>query len=274
MEFANRLLQATGKGHLSYSAIKYAADGSKSQDMKLFELYMLGKLKKESPALAFGSLYDCMLLEPEKLKERFVVIKDDEIVETLSLTYKSPRSTKQYKEWLDEYTANVTSTGLSIVSSDDWDVSSKMVERLRNSEVINHETGEVIPVSYYLGGTPQFEINSWIGEVPIRGFLDVYSEANGFITDSKSTRSIHSFRYDVGSFCYDIQAYIYREVMGVNDFYWVVQEKSSPYLCGVYKASERTLIGGEKKFWSGISNINKWLDSGSDANSFALYGEI
>ena len=76
MEFANKLLERTGKGYLSYSALKYAADGGRQQDMKLFELYMKGLLKKESPAMAFGSLYDCMLLEPEKADERYHVIYD------------------------------------------------------------------------------------------------------------------------------------------------------------------------------------------------------
>ena len=42
MDFANKLMERTGKGYLSYSALKYAADGSRNQDMKLFELYMKG----------------------------------------------------------------------------------------------------------------------------------------------------------------------------------------------------------------------------------------
>ena len=149
-----------------------------------------------------------------------------------------------------------------------------MIRRLDASEVVDHFTGEIRPVRYYLTGTPQYEINSWIGEVPVRGFLDCYAGENGFIADSKSTRSIHGFRYDVGSFCYDIQAYIYTQVMGTNDFYWVVQEKTSPYLCGVYKASERSLASGEQKFWTAIANVNRWLDNGQRTESFALYGEI
>ena len=65
MEFAKLLVERTGKPYLSYSALKYAADGGKQQDMKLFELYVRGVLKKDSPALTFGSLYDMLLLEPE-----------------------------------------------------------------------------------------------------------------------------------------------------------------------------------------------------------------
>ena len=56
MDFAAKLMERTGKGYLSYSAIKFAADGADQQDMKLFELYMQGKLYKESDAFTFGSV--------------------------------------------------------------------------------------------------------------------------------------------------------------------------------------------------------------------------
>lgn len=269
MEFASKLIERTGKGYVSYSALKYAADNSKQQDMKLFELYMRGLLKKDSPALTFGSLYDCMLLEPENVNERFYVLDDTEIC--LEIGGKNPRATKKYKEWK----ASQENDSREIVSETDWNMAVDMINRLDVSEVVNHETGEVTPVRHYLTGTPQYEINDWIGEIPVRGFLDVYAHENGFITDSKSTRSIHGFRYDVNSFCYDIQAYIYTQVMGTNEFYWVVQEKSKPYVTAVYKASQRTLDSGEAKFWSAVRNIEKWLDSPEkETDTFAIYGTI
>ena len=267
MEFATKLQERTGKGYLSYSALKYASDNSKQQDMKLFELYMRGLLRKESPALTFGSLYDCMLLEPEKVDDRFYVLDDTEICAEIG--GKNPRATKKYKEWKAEQDSN----GKTIVGEADWNMAVDMINRLDVSEVVNPDTGELVPVRQFLSGNPQHEINSWIGEVPVRGFLDV--SGDGFITDSKSTRSIHGFRYDVNSFCYDIQAYIYTQVMGTNDFYWVVQEKTKPYLCGVYKASEQTLKSGERKFWSAVNNIERWLDNPEkETDTFALYGTI
>lgn len=274
MDFATKLLEATGKGYVSYSALKYAADGSRSQDMKLFELYMKGLLKKKSPALTFGSLYDAMLLEPETLNERFIVLDDSEVIAELKDSYKNPKASAPYKAWKAEQDEKISDRGLTIVSQDDWNEAERMIARLDASEVADPMTGEIVPVRYYLTGTAQHEINSWIGEIPVRGFLDCYAEENGFIADSKSTRSIHGFRYDVGSFCYDIQAYIYTQVMDTEDFYWVVQEKASPYLCGVYKASERSLASGKEKFWTAVSNINQWLENGGETASFALSGEI
>ena len=98
MEFAKLLVERTGKPYLSYSALKYAADGSKQQDMKLFELYVRGLLRKSSPALSFGSLYDAMLLEPETVKDTFYVLDDTSIVQQLEGQYKNPRASNIYKE--------------------------------------------------------------------------------------------------------------------------------------------------------------------------------
>lgn len=275
MEFASKLMERTGKGYVSYSALKYAADGSRSQDMKLFELYMAGKLRKESDAFLFGSLYDCMLLEPEKVSNKFMVIDDGQIILELESSYKSPRSSKQYKTWLEEQKQVAKEDKVRVVTQEDWNTAKAMIQRLRESEVVDPNTGETRLVDYYLTGKVQHEINDWIGDVPVRGFLDCYADQNGFISDSKSTRSIHSFRYDVGTFCYDLQSYIYTQVMKTNDFYWVVQEKGSPYLCGVFKATPQTLARGEEKFWSAVKNIANWLDDpNTDSSSFAIYSEI
>jgi hypothetical protein len=271
MEFANKLLERTGKGYLSYSALKYAADGGRQQDMKLFELYMKGLLKKESPAMAFGSLYDCMLLEPEKADERYHVIYDQPKLDEIG--GKSPRSTKVYKEWREEEEAKAKASGKILVAEEDMDRVINMVNRLDESEIVNPVTGEIVPVRYFLTGKVQQEIMGWIGDIPVRGFLDVRNE--NFITDSKSTRSLYGFRYDVRSFDYDIQAYIYTQHEQMQDFYWVVQDTSSPHLCGVYKASELTLQNGADKFQSAVNNIRRWLDTPTkDTSSFALFGEI
>jgi len=273
MDFALRLQEVTGKGYLSYSALKYAADGSRDQDMKLFELYMRGLLRKDSPALSFGKLYDCLLLEPEKAHDQFYVLDDAEIVSALSKDYKNPRSSKAYKEAVAAQQKEAEDSGKLIVSEEDMSMAENMILRLDNSEVLDTETGEIKMVRDYLTGDAQYEINGWIGEIPVRGFLDVLGD--GFISDSKTTRSISGFKYDVNSYNYDIQAYIYTTVLGIDTFYWVCQQKSKPYLCAVYKASASTISNGERKFWSAIENIDRWLSNPTkDTNTFALFNLI
>lgn len=278
MDFAKKLMERTGKGYLSYSAVKYAADGSRSQDMKLFELYMKGLLKKQSDAFTFGSVYDCMLLEPETFMDKFYVVYDEqkclELDEKHS-NYKNPRASKKWKEEYNEwYEGEIQhADGKEVITEDIISKVEDMIIRLDESEVLDMETGQLTPVRNYLSGKPQYEINEWIGDVPVRGFLDV--RGDGFISDSKTTRDLFGFQYDVSKFDYDIQAYIYTQVEGIDDFYWVAQTKSVPYTVGVYKASKITISKGEHKFWSAVDNIQRWLNEPEkDTSSFAIYKEI
>lgn len=269
MEFARKLVERTGKPYLSYSALKYAADGGKQQDMKLFELYVRGLLKKDSQALTFGSLYDMMLLEPEKVNDNFFVLDDSDIIAELTNSYKNPRASKQYKEWK----ASQEADGRTQVNEEDWQMAVDMINRLDASEVLDPSTGELIPVRNFLTGKVQQEFNAWIEEVPVRGFFDVLGD--GFVTDSKSTRSVYGFPFDVKSFDYDIQAYIYTQVANTDTFYWVAQGKTKPYLTAVYKASPQIIASGERKFWSAVNNISRWLETpDKDTASFAIYREI
>lgn len=271
MDFASKLMERTGKGYLSYSAVKYAADGADEQDMKLFELYMKGLLYKESDALTFGSVYDKLLLEPESFNDDFHVIYDSEIIKEIGGA--KPRSTRKYKNWLEEEKHNAKEEGKRVVNEDMIQQAEDMIVRLDESEIVSPDTGEIIPVRHFLSGKAQYEIVDWIEDIPVRGFLDV--RGDGFITDSKTTRSLSGFKWDVGKRCYDIQAYIYSHVESEPNFYWVAQSKSVPYTCAVYKASDLTLSLGEAKFWSAITNIMRWLDRPEkETSSFAIYKEI
>ena len=78
MSMRDQLQERVGKPHLSYSSLKYALG-----DMRLWEMYMRGQLKKESEALSFGSLYDLLLFEPEKFNEYYYVLDDTAILASI-----------------------------------------------------------------------------------------------------------------------------------------------------------------------------------------------
>ena len=241
MTLRERLTEATGKTHLSYSSIKYALG-----DMRLWEMYMKGQLKKESDALVFGTLYDMLLFERDKAYDQYYVLNDDEIVAKIGGKY--PRNTKKYKEWKAE--AAEKNQGKTLVSSEDWKKANDMITRLADCGLIKKR----------LTGKYQVEFNEDIDGIPLKGFLDCLGD--GYITDSKSSRSVDKFRYDVNSFCYDIHAYIYTKVFGIKDYYWVVQEKAYPYYPAEVKCSEETLFKGEMKFHQALENIHNYLDKG------------
>ena len=112
MTMREQLKERVGKPHLSYSSLKYALG-----DMRLWEMYMRGQLKKESEALQFGSLYDLLLFEPEKFNDVYYTLDDSDIVS--SIGGRNPRSTKRYKEWVAEAGQTATNADKKLASEAD-----------------------------------------------------------------------------------------------------------------------------------------------------------
>ena len=249
-----RLQESEGKPHLSYSSLKYALG-----DMRLWEMYMRGQLKKESQALTFGSLYDMMLFEPDNAKDRFYCLDDSDIVATIG--GRNPRNTKKYRDWKAEALQATENADKELVSTEEWKTAEEMIERLKVSGLYDKR---------FAGGKYQVEFNVDLDGIPLKGFLDCLQD--DCIIDSKSSRGISKFKWDVSGWSYDIQAYIYTKVFDIPNFYWVVQEKTFPYFPADVKCSEETLFKGEMKFHEALENINAWLDG--DRQSDKHYAEF
>ena len=249
MSMREQLKEKFDKGHLSYSSIKHALG-----DMRVFEMYMKGELYKDSEALRFGTLYDMLLFERSKAMRHYRVLNDEDLMRGISSA--RPKLTTKYKERLAAATAEALENGQEVVTGEDWKKATAMIDRL----------GVCGLRSELLSGEFQVEFNEEIDGVPVKGFLDCLNDDN--IVDSKSSRGISKFKYDVRGFSYDIQAYIYTKVFGINDFYWVVQEKNYPYLPAKVKCSDETLFSGEMKFHQGVENIKRWLDTPSNTEKY------
>jgi len=247
MTLREQLTKATGKGHLSYSSIKYALG-----DMQLWEMKMKGEAPYTSDALIFGTMYDMLLFERDKAMSEYVILNEGDILDrcqSKTLEAKNPKLTKDYKEVKATMEEEYKAKGKTLTNSEDWKKANDMVERLATCGLLKKR----------LTGKYQVEFNEDIDGVPLKGFLDCLGD--GYITDSKSSRSVEKFRYDVNSFSYDIQAYIYTKVFNIKDYYWVVQEKTFPYYPAEIKCSEETLFKGEMKFHQALENIKAYLDN-------------
>ena len=91
MSLRERLTEKVGKGHLSYSSIKYALG-----DMRLWEMKMKGEIKYTSDALVFGTMYDMLLFEREKAMSEYVIINEGNVLErcqSKTLLAKNPKLT-------------------------------------------------------------------------------------------------------------------------------------------------------------------------------------
>lgn len=246
MSLSDKLQDKYGKPHLSYSSMKKALT-----DLSLFDMHMKGVRDPQSDALEFGTMYDMLLFDNKKAHEVYRVVDDGYILERCSLKTqesKSPSMTNEFKEVKAAIMIELHEKGHVICSEKDWDAANLMVKRLKDCGIV--ET--------YLNGDYQKEIYQEIDGVLVKGYIDCFG--GHYISDSKSTRSVEGFRYDVNKLCYDIQAYIYCKATGIEEFYWVVQEKTFPYLPAVVKCTEETLFRGEMKFQSAVSKINAFMD--------------
>lgn len=251
------LQERYGKPHLSYSSLKNALG-----DMKQFDRYMKGEMKYESDALAFGTLYDMLLFEREKAYDEYIILDHDRVIDHLSdkaRKAKNPKLTSEYKAQVQLMKTEALEEGKTICSGDDWKMANEMIDRLDTCGLLQS----------HLSGKFQVEFNEMLHGVQVKGFLDCLGP--DFISDSKSSRSVEKFRYSVRDFCYDIQAYIYTEVFGIKNFYWVVQEKTYPYLPALVKCSDSTLFTGEMKFFDALERIKKFLEE--DTNPMTDYLE-
>ena len=250
IDIPKTLEERYGKAHLSYSSLKVALD-----DMAKFDLYMKRELKFESPALDFGTLYDMLLFEREKAMQSYTIMSDDRILEWCSdgvKKMKRPSMSAEFKKIKAEMNEQSKAEGKKLVSPDDWNMANDMIDRLEKCGLADQ---------YLSSGNYQVEFNEMLGPVKVKGFLDCLGD--GYIVDSKSTKSVSKFRYSVRDFSYDIQAYIYTKVFGVDEFFWLVQEKTYPYLPAIVECSEETLFAGEMKFNDAVQRITTFLTGGS-----------
>lgn len=246
MNLREELQERYGKGHLSYSSIKHALG-----DMRKWEMYMRGELRKESTALNFGSLYDCMLLTPDDFDSKYMILNEEDILNACSKETRNRKTPSATKEYRQVYAMLDDQTDKQIVKASDHEEAMRMIERLGNEGLIDQ---------YLTGGKAQVEFNVDVHDVPLRGFLDYLHD--DYILDSKTVgRESSKFKWDVQGWSYDIQAYIYMQVFPREEFLWLIQEKTAPYYPGVVTCTQQTLFNGEMKFEEALDNIKCWLST-------------
>lgn len=102
-----------GEGQMSYTSLSNFIDSPKD-----FSDYKL-KAKEQTPAMIYGSMVHCLVLEPKAFEDRYYAIDDTEIFEKLiEKGAKKPRAMAAYKEWLFE--AQQKADGRMIVKPQDY----------------------------------------------------------------------------------------------------------------------------------------------------------
>jgi len=238
-------LKEFGKDAFSYSAM------SKLLTSPDEYINYLNKTFTDTPETLLGKAVHLALLEKEKLSDEVFIF--DDIDKVKELGGKNPRATKVYKEWkVKEFS---DSEGKIVLSKDQEITMNKIAEKTHGANIF-FDTGQV---ELHIEGV--FDFDGYV--LPLHGYLDFDS-----VFESKDIKTfgkrITSFKYEIFSRNYDLQAYIYSKLNNFEkEFTFFVVETKFFNDIGIFEANSDILSSGEEKYNRAISNFIKWFVEGS-----------
>jgi hypothetical protein len=225
-----------GQNALSSSSIKTLINSPKTY-------YFTTKYGSgETQALRDGKLFHTMILEPEKLNDMIFVDA-------------ATKASKEYKL--------AKETGKEVYTKSEKKAAERLCDALLRNEAVKE----------YLT-TAEFEVPeiAMIDGIPIRAKADILK--GNTIIDLKTTTGIKDFRYSADKYSYDLQAWLYREMFGVENFVFVVIDKGSLDIA-IFECSEEFYAKGKEKFEQGVSNYKYFFQTqGVDLDQYVLRGVL
>lgn len=222
--------EAMKRDYLSVSALKAFAKSPNH-----YIQYVTQK-RQQSKAMSFGSAVHCAILEPEEWDKRYAVAP------------KVDRRTKAGKEaWANFEQLNSEKEVITIEDYERIICIRDSVSRhglsaqlLRQAKQVEHR-GEAMAFGY-----------KFVGIADILG-------AN-YIADLKTTQdaSPDQFGRSAVNFGYHLQASLYKELFGLDNFYWIAVETQAPWNVAVYEQSEEAHEISTEKLQRLVSSFQIW----------------
>jgi hypothetical protein len=223
-----------GKQALSSSTLKMVLKSPKTYK------YVTKYGQSETQPLRDGKLFHTLILEPEKIDELVIV----DVATKANKVYKEAKA-----EGKEVYTTKEI----------------KDAERLADAILKNDEA------VHYMSKA-EFEVPeiAMIDGLPFRAKADILKD--NMIVDLKTTTGLNEFRYSADKYSYDLQAYLYREMFGVDEFVFVCIDKGSLDI-GIFECSDEFYQRGKEKLEQGISNYKYFFgEEEIDLNQYVLKG--
>lgn len=218
------------------------------------------RMNPEPPteAMAIGSAFHCLVLEPDRFEERYVASPFEDY------------TSKAAREWR----ADVREQGVTplrahsddpVRSPSEWD----RVHRMRDA-VMTHPYASALLLDEGPTETPVFWIDPETNRL-CKGLLDKWCAGHHLIADLKKVpvekggmsawaRKVHEYRYHV-------QAAFYLDGMRLNlmhprAFVFVVVEEEPPYQVALYTLPDEWLAQGRTQYQRDLVAYGRCLDSG------------
>jgi hypothetical protein len=235
-----------------YHETKDYTSASKLKKLKVSPLHFKeAEEVEETEAMIFGSAYHCYILEPSRFESEYYVFDDHSIYEVLiGEGYKSPRSTKQYKEWMESEMRLIGNRkSLSIT---DFEKIKNMKSRLLSHRQVRILLANGINEQGFIA-----ELETTSGNIGVKFKPDKFNENKRFCLDIKTTKdaSVDGFTRSAAEMDYHIQAALYSDLLDLRagnglgySFFFIAQEKVAPYAFNLFEASPQFIGQGRYEY--------------------------
>lgn len=186
----------------------------------------------------------------------------------VAVRWEGTRRGNAYKEFKMEH------EGKLVLPDKDYDIVYGMYDKLTKVPEVNRLMG--IDFMPEVPSTKTFVTESG-NEIPVKGKADaiVFDGEKHYIVDLKTTaKSLEDFKKSARFMLYNQQAFLYKTIFNMDEFYFLVVEKQFPYEVGIFKASDDFLHWGEVELQTSIELYeNRFLNEEFRPYS-AMVGEL
>ena len=158
----------------------------------------------------------------------------------------------------ERYMEKKKSEGKIVLSADDYDKVTAILENFRNDDLAQKYCKGVIELSHY--GKHE--------DLDVRVRPDCLNVVEGFISDVKTCQdnSPMAFKRDVYKYAYHLQAAFYMDMIGVSEFRFIAVESNYPHSIEVYSLGEEMIEQGRRAWKSAFADWKLYIDTGIISN--------
>lgn len=246
---------------IDYSKLKIAAESLPMYKAKYIDRVIPFVRSKY---MLRGSLFHCMILEPEKVDKRFC------IKPTIDKRTKAGKA--EHQQFIEDH------IGLDTVDSSEWYLCEAMSEAVRDNPTADlflssaTSTEKAFKWTMQVSHAKHWRDCGWEDykdrQCEVKVKWDLISTRRNLQVDFKSTTdpSPEAFKKSISRYSYDGQASLYTKGYTAMteeeaDYYWVAVRSTPPHDVVIYKASPNMLRDGD--IWVD-ENLNALLDAIED----------
>lgn len=198
--------------------------------------------KKQTDALAWGSLVDCLFLTPELVSKTYSITSSE--LSKNSNAYKKMRSSTE-------------EGGRTLIDARIFDEASRAVKILKN---FASDNGIVVGENYDSQVAMSYDVEVEGVKLELCGMADLFPKSPGNMVDLKTTAfniaDDEELRRNIWKCRYHVQASVYASIANainpdfIKGFNLLMQESKPPYQCRLVLFTEGELMAGMRWFES------------------------